>query len=154
MPTQTGATCVDGRGEEEVHNSDANERAGRGSGGRLLRGRSRRAPLAGTVEAKKTYTIATPAAAGGAGSEDGRATPSLGRGRGRRRRRRKLAAAGAGGEDGRAAPLDVPVAGACSAAAGTGALLAGQFCMPAVKLQFEIKDLKQNYACHRSNRRA
>ena len=32
---------------------------------------------------------------------------------------------------------DVDVADACSAAVGTGALLAGQFCMPAVKWQLK-----------------
>ena len=37
-----GATCWDGRGEEEVHKSDADEHAGRGRGGCLLRGRQLR----------------------------------------------------------------------------------------------------------------
>ena len=84
----------------------------------------------------------------------GRACCPPGRGRGRRQQPPQLAAACAGGEDGRAAPRDVAVAGACSAVVGTGALPAGQFCMPAVKRQIEIKDLKRNSACHRCDRTA
>ena len=118
----------------------------------------RRAQSAGTAAAKKTSTRETPASAvryirprpASARSEDGRAAP------------RDVAVAGAsgagscgaGGEDGRAASWDVAVADAGSAAAGTGALPAGQFCMPAVKRHIEIKYLKQNYACHRSDRTA
>ena len=74
-----------------------------------------------------------------------------GRGRGLCRRRRKLAAF-TGGQDRRAAPRYVAVAGASSAAAGTGALLARQFCIPAVLQRIEIKDLIRNYGCHRSDR--
>ena len=46
---------------------------------------------------------------------------------------------------------DVAVANAGSAAR-TGALLKRQFCMPAVKKQIEIKDLKRNSAFPRSDR--
>ena len=67
----------------------------------------------------------------------------------------KLAAVCAGGEDGRTAPRDVAGAGSAAAeTARTGALPAGQFCMPAAKRQIEIKDLKRNSACHRSDRTA
>ena len=120
----------------------------------LMQTLPRRAPSAGTAAAKKKYTPATTASDGRGLRRRPRPVPAartdalpqctLGRGRGRRRRRLKLAAAGAGGEDGpaaaagaggedgRAAPRDVAVDGAGSAAAGTGALPAGQFCMPAV----------------------
>ena len=115
MPTSTrdvaaaGASCVDGSCEEDVLNGDAGERAGHGSGGRAVPGTAAATHTSADVEA---------------------ATANL-----------KLAAPGPGGEDGRAAPRDVAVAGAgsASAAAGTGALPAGQFCMPAVKWQIEIR---------------
>ena len=80
------ATCGDGRGEEEVHNSDADERAGR-------------APPAGTATTASAGTATT-----ANNSDDSERWPWP-----------APAAGGHGGdagEDGRAAPWDVAVTGA------------------------------------------
>ena len=89
------ASCEDGRGEEDVHNGDAGERAGYASesaSGRLRRGW----PRLGTTAAAAVNLKPTAGA--------------------------NLLAAGAGGDEGRrAAPRDVDVVDAGSAAAGTSA---------------------------------
>ena len=122
-----GAACGDGRGEEEVHNSDADERAGRGRGVRHLPGR---ATTANNSDDSERWPWPAPAAAaGGHSGEDGRAAP------------RDVAVTGAGGAG--SWPRPAP-------AAGTGSfvsLYASELCMPAVNEEIEINKGPESKLC-------
>ena len=105
-----GAPCGDGHCEEDVHNVDAGERAGHGSGGRLRRGQPRTSTTAVAAAANLKPTAA------GSGGEVWSAAAGTGAAKKASvvdaAANLKLATASAGGEDGRSALRDVALAGA------------------------------------------